>query len=161
MIHSKSVSVYNTRFQASLRLGSRINHPFFQNIFIGTVGKNPPAYVGDTILIPALGRFHMSWSNNARGPQLLKPTRLEPQLHHKRRHHNERSAHCSKEATQLTATSKNRTKQWRPSTTKNKWKKKFLMLIYEASIVFQVLCPHRVYFRQSRCSTKFYFKTTS
>ena len=35
MIHSKSVSVYNTRFQASLRLGSRINHPFFQNIFIG------------------------------------------------------------------------------------------------------------------------------
>ena len=71
MIHSKSVSVYNTRLQASLRLGSRINHPFFQNIFIGTVGKNPPAFAGDTILIPALGRFHKPWSNKARGPQLL------------------------------------------------------------------------------------------
>ena len=52
MIHSKSVSVYNTRFQASLRLGSRIKHPFFQNIFICTVGKNPPDYARDTILIP-------------------------------------------------------------------------------------------------------------
>ena len=127
MIHSKSVSVYNTRLQASLRLGSRINHPFFQNIFIGTVGKNPPAYAGDTILsLPwedstCLGATkpmgHNYWAYML---QPLKPTHIEPMLHHKRRHRNEKSAHCSKEATQLTAARENRTKQWRPSTTENK-----------------------------------------
>ena len=37
----------------------------------GAVDKNPPANVGDTGLIPGLGRFHMPWSNQAHVPQLL------------------------------------------------------------------------------------------
>ena len=57
----------------------------------GSVVKNPPANAGHTGSIPALGRSHMSWSNEAhvpqllslcsraRGSQLLKPTR--PRAH--------------------------------------------------------------------------------
>ena len=37
----------------------------------GTVGKNPPANAGDTGLSPGPERFHMSWNNEARVPQLL------------------------------------------------------------------------------------------
>ena len=37
----------------------------------GAVAKNPPANVGDTGLIPGLGRFHVLWSNQAHVPQLL------------------------------------------------------------------------------------------
>ena len=44
---------------------------------------------------------HNYW---ARVPQLLKPARLEPVLHNKRRHHNEKPAHCNEEQPPLTAT---------------------------------------------------------
>ena len=37
----------------------------------GAVVKNPSANAGDTGSIPGLGRSHMSWSNEARAPQLL------------------------------------------------------------------------------------------
>ena len=75
----------------------------------GTVVKNPPANAGDMGSSPSLGRFHMSRSNWARvpqllslrsrafKPQLLKPVRLEPVLHNKRGHRNERPAHCNEE----------------------------------------------------------------
>ena len=33
-------------------------------------------------------------------PQLLKPTRLEPVLHNKRSHHNEKPVHCNEDPTQ-------------------------------------------------------------
>ena len=70
----------------------------------GTVVKNPPAIAGDTGSIPGLGRSHMPWSNLAHVPQLLKPVRLEPVLHNKRSHCNEKPAHCNKEYPSLAAT---------------------------------------------------------
>ena len=39
----------------------------------GAVAKNPPAKAGDTGSSPSLGRSHMSWSNEARAPQLVSP----------------------------------------------------------------------------------------
>ena len=39
----------------------------------GFPGKNPPCNTGDASLTPGLGRFHTSWGNQARKPQLLKP----------------------------------------------------------------------------------------
>ena len=45
----------------------------------GAVVKNPPANAGDMGLIPDLGRSHMPQSNQARAPQLLKPT--HPRAH--------------------------------------------------------------------------------
>ena len=75
----------------------------------GAVVKNPPANAGDTGSSPGPGRSHMPWSNEARAPQLLslrsrtreaqllKTTRLEPVLHNKRSHCNEKPAHRSKE----------------------------------------------------------------
>ena len=41
--------------------------------------KNPPANPGDMGSVPGLGRFHMSWDNEACVPQLLKPSR--PRAH--------------------------------------------------------------------------------
>ena len=68
----------------------------------GTVVKNPPANAGDTGSSPGPGRSHMPRSNQAHGPQLLssrtcepqllKPAHLEPVLHNKRSHHNEKPA---------------------------------------------------------------------
>ena len=40
----------------------------------GAVVKNPPANAGDTGSSPGLGRSPMPQSNEAREPQLLKPT---------------------------------------------------------------------------------------
>ena len=37
----------------------------------GPVVKNPSVNAGDTGLIPGPGRFHLLWSNEAHGPQLL------------------------------------------------------------------------------------------
>ena len=39
----------------------------------GPVVKNVPVNAGDRGLIPGLGRFHMSLSNQVREPQLLSP----------------------------------------------------------------------------------------
>ena len=44
---------------------------------------------------------HNYWS---RGPQLLKPARLEPMLRNKRSHHNEKPVHRNKEESLLAAT---------------------------------------------------------
>ena len=67
--------------------------------------KNPPANAGDTGSSPGPGRSHMLQSNyahapqllslrsRAREPQLLKPAHLEPVLHNKRSHGNEKPAH--------------------------------------------------------------------
>ena len=75
----------------------------------GTVVKNPPANAGDTGSSPDPGRSHMPQSkyacvpqllslrSSAREPQLLKPTCLEPVLHNKRSHRNEKPTHCNKE----------------------------------------------------------------
>ena len=46
----------------------------------GPVVKNPPATAGDMGSISGLGRFHLLQSNKDRGPQLPKPTHLEPVL---------------------------------------------------------------------------------
>ena len=73
------------------------------------VVKNPPANAGDTGSSPAQGRSHMPRSNQARAPQplslnsracepqLLKPTRLEPVLHNKRSHRDEKPVHRNEE----------------------------------------------------------------
>ena len=70
----------------------------------GPVVTNSPCNARDTGLIPGLGRSHMPWSNQAcesqllsqcsraGEPQLLKPEHLEPVLHNKRSHCNEKPA---------------------------------------------------------------------
>ena len=63
----------------------------------GTVVKNPPANAGDMGSSPGPGRSHMPQSNYARAPQLLKTTCLEPVLHNKRSHRNEKPAHHNEE----------------------------------------------------------------
>ena len=61
----------------------------------GPVVKNAPANAADSGLIPGLGRFHMSLSNQVHEPQLLspqsqllKPVGLESVPHNKRSHCN-------------------------------------------------------------------------
>ena len=44
-----------------------------KNIPGGAVNKNTPANAGDTGSIPGPGRSHIPGSNEAPGPQLLKP----------------------------------------------------------------------------------------
>ena len=76
----------------------------------GAVVKNLPANARDMGLSPGPGRSHMpeqltslrtlepaSHSYWARVPQLLKPTCLEPVLHSKRSHRNEKPPHHNKE----------------------------------------------------------------
>ena len=58
--------------------------------------KNLPANAGDTGLRPGPGRSHMLQNNKAREPQLLKPVRLEPVLHNKRSHRNEKPTKINK-----------------------------------------------------------------
>ena len=48
--------------------------------------KNLPASVGDTGLIPGLGRSHLLGSSWMRAPQLLSPCTLEPVLCLQRSH---------------------------------------------------------------------------
>ena len=62
--------------------------------------KNPPDNAGDTGSIPGPGRSHMPRSNWSRGPQLLEPTQLEPMLHSRRGHCNEKPVHHSKDTMQ-------------------------------------------------------------
>ena len=57
----------------------------------GAVVKNPPANAGDT------GSSLLSLSSRAHEPQLLKPTHLEPMLHYKRSHCNEKPSHHNEE----------------------------------------------------------------
>ena len=78
----------------------------------GAVVENLPANAGDTGLSPGLGRYHMprsnwthapqllSLSSRAFMPQLLKPACLEPVLHNKRSHRNEKPAHSNEDPTQ-------------------------------------------------------------
>ena len=75
----------------------------------GAVVENLPANAGDTGSNPGPGRSHMPRSNyacvpqllslycRAREPQLLKPMPLEPVLHNKRSHRNEKPTHRSEE----------------------------------------------------------------
>ena len=75
----------------------------------GTVVKNLPANAEDTGSSFGPGRSHMLRSNEARvihllslhsrthKPQLLKPACLEPMLHSKRSHRNEKPMHHNKE----------------------------------------------------------------
>ena len=63
----------------------------------GAVVKNPPANAGDRGSSPGPGVSHMTRSNEARVPQLLKPARLEPMLRNKRSHHNEKPPHHNEE----------------------------------------------------------------
>ena len=81
--------------------------------------KNPPASAGDMGSSPGPRRSHMPQSKKAcapqllsprattteaRAPQLLKPARVEPVLHNKRSHRNEKPAHLNKEWPPLAAT---------------------------------------------------------
>ena len=73
----------------------------------GSVVKNPPASAGDMGSIPDLGRFYKPRSSWACAPQLLsprsrahtlkllKPTRLEPVLRHRRSYHSEKLTHSN------------------------------------------------------------------
>ena len=58
--------------------------------------KNLPANAGDTGLIPGLRRSHIlgSLCSRAREPE-LSPSALEPVLHSKRSHRNEKQMHCN------------------------------------------------------------------
>ena len=61
---------------------------------------------------------HNYWAHM---PQLLKPARLEPTLHNKRSHRNEKPAHCkTKNRPQSLQLKKARAQQQRPNTAKNK-----------------------------------------
>ena len=60
---------------------------------------------------------HNYWAHM---PQLLKPTRLEPVLHNKRSHHNEKPVHGNEEQPPLTLTRESHTQQRKPNTAKNK-----------------------------------------
>ena len=84
----------------------------------GPVVKNLPANAGDMGLIPGLGRFDMSWSNQVCGPQLLKL--MHPRAHALKQ---EKPTHyiyiiesnpCSPQLM------KGIIQQWRPSTAKKK-----------------------------------------
>ena len=113
----------------------------------GAVVKSPPANAGDTGLSPGPGRSRMPRSNSARAPQLLslcsrarepqllsphattteahmpqplKPARLEPVLHNKRSHRNEKPTHHNKVYPPLAAIEKAHTQQRRPNAAKNK-----------------------------------------
>ena len=71
--------------------------------------KNPPANAGDTGSSPGPGSSQMPRSNEAhapqllslrsraREPQLLKPACLEPVLHNKRSHRDEKPVHHNEE----------------------------------------------------------------
>ena len=60
---------------------------------------------------------HNYW---ARMPQLLKPACLEPMLHNKRSHRNEKPAHCNEEKPCSPQLEKAHAQQRRPKTAKNK-----------------------------------------
>ena len=59
--------------------------------------RNPRAHAGNTDLIPAPGRFHMLWGNEAHELQLPKPRILEPVLCNKGSHHDEKPARRNRE----------------------------------------------------------------
>ena len=63
----------------------------------GAVVGSLPANAGDAGSSPGLGGSHMPRSDWARGPQLLKPMCLEPMLHNKRSHRNEKPTHHNEE----------------------------------------------------------------
>ena len=89
--------------------GLMIKNHCFRDFPGGAVVKNTPAYAGDTGSSPGPGRSHMlqgiwahapqllSLRSRARESQLLKPTCLEPVLHNKRSHRNEKPKHRNKE----------------------------------------------------------------
>ena len=74
--------------------------------------KNLPASAGDMGSSPCQGRFPhaaeqlspCATTTEARMPELLKPMRLEPVLHNKRSHRNEKPTHWNEELLPLTAT---------------------------------------------------------
>ena len=72
------------------------NHKSSNQGFLGdSVVRSLPANVRGRGLIPGLGGSHMSRDNGTRVLQLLKSTGLEPELHNKRNHCNEKLAHSS------------------------------------------------------------------
>ena len=62
----------------------------------------------------------MSHSYWAHVPQLLKPVHLEPVLHNKRSHLNEKPAHRNEEQPPLDELEKAHMQKWRPNAAKNK-----------------------------------------
>ena len=59
----------------------------------------------------------------AREPQLLKPARLEPVLHNKRSHGDEKPVHRNKSSPRSPQLEKAHAQQWRPNAAKNKFNK--------------------------------------
>ena len=62
----------------------------------------------------------MSHNYWAHVPQLLKPAHLEPVLHDKRSHRNEKPVHCNEEQPLLAQLGKASMQQQKPNTAKNK-----------------------------------------
>ena len=93
--------------------------------------KNPPANAEDASSSPGLGRFHMSWSNQARvpqllslhsrahEPQLLKPACLEPVLCNKRSHRSKKPRTATKSSPASPQLEKAPAQQCRPNAAKN------------------------------------------
>ena len=84
-----------------------------------TVDKNLPANAGDMGSIPGLRKFHTPLATKAHEPQLLKPMCLEPVLHNKRSHGNEKPVHHSKGDPPSTPTTENLCSDKDPAQTKN------------------------------------------
>ena len=59
---------------------------------VQSIGIYLPANAGDMDSITVPGRFHMSWSNEARVPQLLKPA-LQSLCSTEEKHHSEKPEH--------------------------------------------------------------------
>ena len=57
--------------------------------------KNLPANAGEVSLIPDPGWSHMQWGNEACVPQVLSWHALEPVLHNKKSHCNEKPVHLN------------------------------------------------------------------
>ena len=63
----------------------------------GPVVKNLPCNAGDTDLIPGPGRVPHAMEQLALFVTTTEPEHLDPILHNKRSHCNEKPAHCNKE----------------------------------------------------------------
>ena len=57
--------------------------------------RNLPVNAGDTGSIPGLGRFHMPQGNQARAPQVLKPTGPRPCVPQREEPSQQKPARCN------------------------------------------------------------------
>ena len=84
-------------------------HSLLQGIFL-TQGSNPGLLHCRQIIVWATREGYNYWG----------PKALEPVLHNKRSHHDEKPEHCNDGQTVLSVTREKPSQQWRSSTEKNK-----------------------------------------